>query len=213
MINSYLHEIIPLKSVKNPLSDKACAPRLNLEKKLKTISSTLINNEYFLEFKRQWYKHLNPTCTVCTWQQGCQKVLSSRQIIVNSSRLWNSHQGTSSWGPWHLATLWNLESRKWHFQGFSRGTLHHRGCHVVSSEYAQDWEQCRRKDCRNVPGALFERFTGLNQFKNAFNVNQNWETDERGFAWHRILPNSQFQKRDSTTKGVSVRSKKVLLLE
>ena len=35
MINSYLHEIIPLKSVKNPLSDKACAPRLNLEKKIK----------------------------------------------------------------------------------------------------------------------------------------------------------------------------------
>ena len=60
-----------------------------------------------------------------------------------------------------------------------RGILHHRGCHVVSSEYAQDWEQCRRKDCRNVPGALFERFTDLNtclnQFKYAFNVNQNWE--------------------------------------
>ena len=32
MINSYLHEI-PLKSVKNPLSDKACAPRPTLEKK------------------------------------------------------------------------------------------------------------------------------------------------------------------------------------
>ena len=31
MINSYLHEI-PLKSVKNPLSDKACAPRPTLEK-------------------------------------------------------------------------------------------------------------------------------------------------------------------------------------
>ena len=25
----------------------------------------------------------------------------------------------------------------WHFLGFSRGILHHRGCHVVSSEYAQ----------------------------------------------------------------------------
>ena len=34
MINSYLHEI-PLKSLKNPLSDKACAPRLTLEKKIK----------------------------------------------------------------------------------------------------------------------------------------------------------------------------------
>ena len=61
----------------------------------------------------------------------------SRQIIMNSRQLWNSHQGTSSWGTWQLATLWNLESRKWHFLGFSRGILHHRGCHVVSSEYAQ----------------------------------------------------------------------------
>ena len=60
--------------------------------------------------------------------------------------------------------------------------------------YAQDWEQYRPKDCRNVPSALFERFTDLKQ--KAFNVNENWETDERGFAWsrHRILPNSQFQK-------------------
>ena len=48
----------------------------------------------------------------------------------------------------------------------------------------------------DIPSALFERFTDLNQVKYAFNVNQNWETDERGFAWsrHRILPNSQFQK-------------------
>ena len=48
----------------------------------------------------------------------------------------------------------------------------------------------------HVPSALFERFTDLNQFKYAFNVHQNWETDERDFAWsrHRILPNSQFQE-------------------
>ena len=137
MINSYLHEI-PLKPVKKPLSDKTCAPRPNLEKMPKIISSILIKNEYFLECKRQWNKHLKPTCT---WQWlDCRAVktfLSSRQIIMNSRQLWNSHQGTSSWGTWQLATLWNLESRKWHFLGFSRGILHHRGCHVVSSEYAQ----------------------------------------------------------------------------
>ena len=46
MIHSYLHEI-PLKSVKNPISDKACAPRPNLEKISKTISSILNKNEYF----------------------------------------------------------------------------------------------------------------------------------------------------------------------
>ena len=62
------------------------------------------------------------TSQPCTWLQGCQNVLSSRQIIINSTRLRNSHQGTNSWGSWHLATFWNLESRKWHFQGFSRGT-------------------------------------------------------------------------------------------
>ena len=27
-------------------------------------------------------------------------------------------KGTSSWGPRHLWTFWNLESRKWHFQGY-----------------------------------------------------------------------------------------------
>ena len=105
-----------------------------------------------------------------------------------------------------LSDILKFRGSEMAFSGVSRGILHHRGCHVVSSEYAQDWEQCRRKDCRNVPGSLFERFTDLNQLKYAFNVNQNWVTDasqfpfplQRGFAWsrHRILPNSQFQKRE-----------------
>ena len=72
MINSYLHEI-PLESVKNPLSDKASAPRLHLEKKSKILSSILIKNEYFLEFKRQWYKHLKPTCYVLYLTAGLSK--------------------------------------------------------------------------------------------------------------------------------------------
>ena len=47
MINSYLHEI-PLKSVKNPLSDKACAPRPTLGKKIiNKFINILIKNEYF----------------------------------------------------------------------------------------------------------------------------------------------------------------------
>ena len=109
MINSYLHEIIPLKSVKNPLSDKASAPRLNLEKKIK-------NN--FINTHQEWIffgiqkavVQTSKTNMYCTWLQGCQNVLSSRQIIMNSRRLWNSHQGTSSWGPWRLATFWNRYS-------------------------------------------------------------------------------------------------------
>ena len=158
MINSYLHEI-PLKPVKKTIKRQDLCTKAKLGKNIKNnFIKILIKNEYFLEFKRQWNKHLKPTCT---WQWlDCRAVktfLSSRQIIMNCRRLWNSHQGTSSWGPWHLATFWNLESRKWHFRGFSRGILHHRGCHVVSSECAQDWEQCRRKDCRNVPLSTFHR--------------------------------------------------------
>ena len=196
MINSYLHEI-PLKTVKKTIKRQDLCTETKLGKNIK-------NN--FINTHKEWIfwmqkavvqtSKTNVHLTVTWLQAAVKNFLSSRQIIMNCRRLWNSHQGTSSWGPWHLATFWNLESRKWHFQGFSRGILHHRGCHVVSSECAQDWEQCRRKDCRNVPGASFERFTDLNQFKYAFNVNQNWETDERGFAWHRILPNSQFQKRE-----------------
>ena len=49
----------------------------------------------------------------------------------------------------------------------------------------------------DVPSANQAHYLNVSQIcKYAFNVNQNWETDERGFAWsrHRILPNSQFQK-------------------
>ena len=111
MIHSYLHEI-PLKSVKSPLSDRACAPRPNLEKISKIISSILNKNEYFWNSNGSGTNIYKP---VPDW--------SSRQIIINSWRLWNSHQGTNSWGPWYLATFWNVESRKWHFQGFSRGLI------------------------------------------------------------------------------------------
>ena len=149
------------------------------------------------------YKHLKQHVPEC---RAVKTFLSSRLIIMNSRRLWNSHQGTSSWGPWHLATFWNLESRKWHFQGFSRVILHHRGCHVVSSEHAQDWEQCRRKisqesqadfsqaRCLNVPQIMSIK-TGKQMLYYAL---QFPFPLQRGFAWsrHRILPNSQFQKRE-----------------
>ena len=70
---------------------------------------------------------------------------------------------------------------------------------LSSTADAMLFRQNTRKTGNNtvdVPIALFERFTDLNQFKHAFNVNQNWETDERGFAWsrHRILRNSQCQE-------------------
>ena len=38
-------------------------------------------------------------------------------------------------------------------------------CHVVSSEYTQDWEQCCQMSQAFHDIALFERFTELNLFK------------------------------------------------
>ena len=40
---------------------------------------------------------------------------------MNSRRLWNLHQRYKFLRPRHLGAFWNLESRKRHFQGFSRG--------------------------------------------------------------------------------------------
>ena len=137
MINSYLHEI-PLKPVKKTIKRQDLCTKAKLGKNAKNNFINTHQEWIFFGMQRQWNKHLKPTCT---WRwldyRAVKTFLSSRQIIMNSRQLWNSHQGTSSWGTWQLATLWNLESGKWHFLGFSRGILHHRGCHVVSSEYAQ----------------------------------------------------------------------------
>ena len=75
-----------------------------------------------------------------------KKFLSSR-LIMNSRRLWNSHQRHKFLRAEASRTFWKIESQKWCFQRFLRG-IFHRGRQVVSSEYTQDWEQCRR----NVPG-------------------------------------------------------------
>ena len=93
------------------------------------------------------------TWMVCSLLRAVEKVLSSR-LIMKSRRLWNSHRtkGTSSWGPNHQGTFSNLKSRKCHFQGFSR-VIFHRGRHVISSQYKQDWKLCRR----NVPGVSRHR--------------------------------------------------------
>ena len=59
MINSYLNSF---KISKKPIKQQGLCTKAKLGKKSKIISSVLIKNEYFLEFKRQWYKHLKPTC-------------------------------------------------------------------------------------------------------------------------------------------------------
>ena len=83
-----------------------------------------------------------------TQKQGCQKVFRLSRLVMNSIGGFGTWiKATCSWGPRHLGTFWNLEPPKWHFQWFSRGIFHHRH-NVFSSEYTQDWEQCRW----NAPG-------------------------------------------------------------
>ena len=94
-----------------------------------------------------------------------------------SRRLWNSHQRHKFLRATASRDILNLEFPKWFFQGFSAGTFHH-GRNAVSSEYTQDWEECRR----NVSGVPKHRIIrtfhiNLNLFKYVFNVIQNWKTN------------------------------------
>ena len=103
------------------------------------------------------------------------KTNGSLVVLIHLLFLWAA---PCSW--WSVSrALWNSESWKWCFQGFSRGIFQH-GCHVVSSEYRQDWEQYHW----NVPGVFhnitwFKHFTNLNLFKYVFNVIQDWETNAK----------------------------------
>ena len=67
---------------------------------------------------------------------------------MNSRRLWNSHQRHKFLRNEASGDILKFRVSEIAFpiQRFSRG-IFHRGPHVVSSEYTQDWEQCRR----NVP--------------------------------------------------------------
>ena len=77
--------------------------------------------------------------------RAVKKVLSSG-LLMNSRRLWNSHQRHKFLRAKASRDIWNWESRKWWVQGFSSGIFH---CsrHVVLSEYMQVWAQWRQ----NVP--------------------------------------------------------------
>ena len=91
------------------------------------------------------------TWMVCSLLRAVEKVLSSR-LIMKSRRLWNSHQRHKFLRAESSRDTPNLKSRKCHFQGFSR-VIFHRGRHVISSQYKQDWKLCRR----NVPGVSRHR--------------------------------------------------------
>ena len=70
MINSYLNSF---KISKKPIKQQGLCTKAKLGKKSKIISSILIKDEYFWEFKRQWYKHLKPTCYVLYLTAGLSK--------------------------------------------------------------------------------------------------------------------------------------------
>ena len=91
---------------------------------------------------------------------------------MSSRQLWNLHERYK-----FFRAEASRDNLKWFFQAFSGGTFYRR-CHAVSSEYTQDWEECRR----NVPGVpqnhTIQTFhIDLNLFKYVFNVIQNWEMD------------------------------------
>ena len=93
---------------------------------------------------------------------------------MNSRWLWNSHQRHKFSRVEETRDILKFWVTKMAFpgvfQGFSRG-IFHLGCHVVSSEYTQDWEQCRQ----NVPGVprhcvvyTFHRSKPLNMHSTSF---------------------------------------------
>ena len=67
------------------------------------------------------------------------KKFSSSRLTMNSRRLWNSHQRHKFLRAEASRDIFKLLVSEMAFQGFSRG-IFHCGCHVVSSEYTQDWE-------------------------------------------------------------------------
>ena len=98
---------------------------------------------------------------------------------MNSRWPWNSHQRHKFLRAEASKDVWKFRvfhSRKWHFQGFSRG-IFHCGYHAVSSEYTQDWEMS--KGFHDI--SRFKHFTDLNLLKYSFNVIQNWEMDALQF--------------------------------
>ena len=66
---------------------------------------------------------------------------------MNSRWLWNSHQRHKFLRAEESGDILKSRVSEIEFPGFSRGFFH-RGHHVVSSEYTQDWEKCRQ----NIPG-------------------------------------------------------------
>ena len=68
--------------------------------------------------------------------QGCQKVLSS-SLIMNSRRLWNSHQRHKFLGAEISRDILKFRVSEMAFAGVFKRYFH-RGRHVVSSEYTQD---------------------------------------------------------------------------
>ena len=86
-----------------------------------------------------------------SWYRTFKKFLSTT-LIMNSTRLWNSHQMHKFLRAEVPRTSLKFRVLEMAFPEVSRGTavhcIFHCGRHVVSSEYMQDWEQCRW----NVPG-------------------------------------------------------------
>ena len=107
--------------------------------------------------------------------------LSSR-LIMNSRRLWNSHQRHKFLRAEASRDILKFRVSEMVFAGvFKRYFPLRMPCCFV--KYTQDWKQCCRKLMFQVFHDItrFKRFTDLNLFKYAFHDIQNWERDTLQF--------------------------------
>ena len=108
---------------------------------------------------------------------------------MNSRRLQNSHQRHKFLRAEASRDILKLlKSRIW--------------CHVVSSEYMQDWEHYAVKMSQVFQdNEWFERFTDLNLFEYAFIVIQKWEMDALQFYQMVLIFCQQLWQKDVKVAG------------
>ena len=129
-----------------------------------------------------------------------KKFLSSR-LIMNSRRLWNSHQWHKFLRAEASRDILKVRVSAIAFPGVFKRYLFHRGRHVVLTEYTQEWEQCLRNFPRVHDIARFERFTDLNLFKYAFNVIDSPDMTANFWAYHKMPPEPLAHSREWPQKS------------
>ena len=115
-------------------------------------------------------------------ESGLSKSFLSSRLIMNSRRLWNSHQRHKFLRAEASGDILKFRVSEMEFPGVFKGYFPPRTpCCFVRIHARKTGNNAVK-----IPQALhdiarLERFTDLNLFKYAFNVIQNWETDASQF--------------------------------